>query len=116
MLLTVARDSRRARRMARRSPLTRVMPALSIATSVPVRRERRGIDATLPHQLGRAKVDRPAVDARTDSFAGRRPEVRHRGTTRCRIPVLARIRGGDEGRGERMLAAALDRGGETENV
>ena len=36
MLRMVARDSRRARAMPRRSPLTSVTPALSIATSVPV--------------------------------------------------------------------------------
>ncbi len=36
MLRMVARDSRRARTMPRRSPLTRVIPALSMATSVPV--------------------------------------------------------------------------------
>ena len=36
MFRIVARLSRRARTMPRRSPLTSVMPALSIATSVPV--------------------------------------------------------------------------------
>jgi hypothetical protein len=36
MLRMVARDSRRARTIAKRSPPTSVMPALSMATSVPV--------------------------------------------------------------------------------
>src|SRR3990172_1245396 len=36
MFRIVARLNRRARRMPRRSPLTRVTPALSMATSVPV--------------------------------------------------------------------------------
>jgi hypothetical protein len=36
MLRMVARLSWRARTMPRRSPFTRVMPALSIATSVPL--------------------------------------------------------------------------------
>ena len=58
MLLMVARLSRRARTTPRRSPLTRVTPALSIATSVPVPiamptcglgQRRRVVDAVAGH-------------------------------------------------------------------
>ena len=59
MFVIVARDSARARAMPRRSPLTSVTPALSIATSVPVpiamptsalRQRRRVVDAVARHR------------------------------------------------------------------
>src|SRR5439155_154408 len=109
MLSSVARLNRRARTIPRRSPLTRAMPALAIATSVPVP---IAMPTVACASAGASFTPSPAIatsrpsrrsDASPDAHAGGRRKFGRR--RNVETPLLG---GANDGRRQRMLASPLD--------
>ena len=105
------RSCRPACRRRRRAP-----PSAPRAAARP--RARRTAPASMPalaHQLGGAEVDAPSVHAAADAlFRSSTGNPTTGGTPRS--SRRSRSAGADDRRGERVLAAALDRGGEPQHL
>src|SRR2546430_818871 len=114
MFRIVARLRRRARTIARRSPWTSVIPALSIATSVPVPMAMptaASASAGTLHHRGISERDRLRANAGDDAFSRNRAKVI--GARHVDAPFPRRR---DDRVRERVLARLLDRRREPQRV